>query len=137
MPTAVAFGIPVEVGPVRAGLAVVTSLLLWALLGWWAGRRVSERVVGGWREWVVEFGWVVLCLWAGVLTGVGVLLHLAADLRSIRPAPASQLIELRGPDASHLEQLIDRSERPVALAVGHDRLRGRRSDTRECVEIAL
>ena len=77
VPTAVAFGIPVEVGPVRAGLAVVTSLLLWALLGWWAGRRVSERVVGGWREWVVEFGWVVLCLWAGVLTGVGVLLHLA------------------------------------------------------------
>ena len=78
VPTAVAFGIPVEVGPVRAGLAVVTSLLLWALLGWWAGRRVSERVVGGWREWVVEFGWVVLCLWAGVLTGVGVLLHLAS-----------------------------------------------------------
>jgi hypothetical protein len=78
VPTAVAFGIPVEVGPVRAGLAVVTSLLLWALLGWWAGRRVSERVVGGWREWAVEFGWVVLCLWAGVLTGVGVLLHLAS-----------------------------------------------------------
>jgi hypothetical protein len=78
VPTAVAFGIPVEVGPVRAGLAVVTSLLLWALLGWWAGRRVSERVVGGWREWLVEFGWVVLCLWAGVLTGVGVLLHLAS-----------------------------------------------------------
>ncbi len=31
VPTAVAFGIPVEVGPVRAGLAVATSLLLWAL----------------------------------------------------------------------------------------------------------
>jgi len=78
VPTAVAFGIPVEVGPVRAGLAVATSLLLWALLGAWAGRRVSQRVVGGWREWVVEFGWVMLCLWAGVLTGVGVLLHLAS-----------------------------------------------------------
>jgi len=78
VPTAVAFGIPVEVGPVRAVLAVVTSLLMWALLGWWAGRRVSQQVVGGWREWAVEFGWVALCLWAGVLTGVGVLLHLAS-----------------------------------------------------------
>ena len=78
VPTAVAFGIPVEVGPVRAGLAVVTSLLLWALLGWWAGHRVSQRVVGGWREWAIEFGWVAVCLWAGVLTGVGVLLHLAS-----------------------------------------------------------
>ena len=78
VPTAVAFGIPVEVGPVRAGLAVTTSLLLWALLGWWAGHRVSQRVVGGWREWAVEFGWLTLCLWAGVLTGVGVLLHLAS-----------------------------------------------------------
>src|SRR6478752_7041843 len=65
-------------GPVRAVLAVVTSLLMWALLGWWAGRRVSQQVVGGWREWAVEFGWVALCLWAGVLTGVGVLLHLAS-----------------------------------------------------------
>ena len=78
VPTAVAFGIPVEVGPVRAVLAVVTSFLLWALLGWWAGRRVSQRVIGGWREWAVEFGWVALCLWAGVLTGVAVLLHLAS-----------------------------------------------------------
>ena len=51
---------------------------MWALLGWWAGRRVSQQVVGGWREWVVEFGWVAVCLWAGVLTGVGVLLHLAS-----------------------------------------------------------
>ncbi len=78
VPTAVAFGIPVEVGPVRAALAVASSLVLWALLGAWAGRRVSHRVVGGWREWMVEFGWVVFCLWAGVLTGVGVLLHLAS-----------------------------------------------------------
>ncbi|HTN81396.1 MAG TPA: hypothetical protein VMK16_17130 [Acidimicrobiales bacterium] len=78
VPTAVAFGIPVEVGPVRAVLAVVTSLLLWGLLGWWAGRRVSQRVIGGWREWAVEFGWVAVCLWAGVLTGVGILLHLAS-----------------------------------------------------------
>ena len=78
VPTAVAFGIPVEVGPVRAGLAIATSLLLWALLGWWASRRVSQRVIGGWREWLVEFGWVTLCLWAGVLTGVGVLLRLAS-----------------------------------------------------------
>ena len=43
VPTAVAFGIPVEVGPVRAGLAIATSLVLWALLGWWASRRVSQR----------------------------------------------------------------------------------------------
>ena len=78
VPTAVAFGIPVEVGPMRAVLAVVTSLLLWGLLGWWAGRRVSQRVIGGWREWAVEFGWVAVCLWAGVLTGVGILLHLAS-----------------------------------------------------------
>ncbi len=78
VPTAVAFGIPVEVGPVRAGLAIATSLLLWALLGWWASRRVSQRVIGGWREWFVEFGWVTFCLWAGVLTGVGVLLRLAS-----------------------------------------------------------
>ena len=78
VPTAVAFGIPVEVGPVRAGLAIATSLLLWALLGWWASRRVSQRVIGGWREWLVEFGWVTFCLWAGVLTGVGVLLRLAS-----------------------------------------------------------
>ena len=78
VPTAVAFGIPVEVGPVRAGLAIATSLVLWALLGWWASRRVSQRVIGGWREWLIEFGWVTFCLWAGVLTGVGVLLHLAS-----------------------------------------------------------
>ncbi len=78
VPTAVAFGIPVEVGPVRVVLAVASSLAVWALLGAWAGRKVSQRVVGGWREWIVEFGWVVLCLWAGVLTGVGVLLHLAS-----------------------------------------------------------
>ena len=68
---------------------------------------VSQRVVGGWREWVVEFGWVVLCLWAGVLTGVGVLLHLAAAERRSDPHQVGELIELRGPDASHLEQLID------------------------------
>jgi hypothetical protein len=27
---------------------------------------------------LIEFGWVTFCLWAGVLTGVGVLLHLAS-----------------------------------------------------------
>jgi hypothetical protein len=78
VPTAVAFGIPVEVGPIRALLAVVTSLLMWALLGWWSGRRVSRRVVCGWKEWAVDFGWIAVCLWAGLLTGVGVLLHLAS-----------------------------------------------------------
>ena len=42
------------------------------------GTARPQQVVGGWREWAVEFGWVAVCLWAGVLTGVGVLLHLAS-----------------------------------------------------------
>jgi len=59
------FGLPVATDSWRLGAAVAASAVLWWFLGTAASRRVTARVVAGWREWVLE----TLLLGAGAVAG--------------------------------------------------------------------
>lgn len=73
LPTALPFGIPLKADSWRWVATVVSSALLWFVLGLVAARRVSRRAVVSWRNWWAEFVWYLLAVWIGELIGLRLL----------------------------------------------------------------
>ena len=64
-PTGILVGMPWNRGPIVVAGALVSSVALWSMLGWFAGRRAAGRAVADWSEWRREFAWVVVPMWIG------------------------------------------------------------------------
>ena len=72
IPTSILFGLPWILNPLTIGGAVVTSIVLWLMLGRWAGRRASANVDGTWRTYIAELLFMIGGVWAGIVLGLGV-----------------------------------------------------------------
>ena len=79
LPTLPLMGIPVMGGAVRWLLAIVSSAVVWALIGFVAARRSTSRVATSWPEWRREWRRLAIGVWFGALLGIGV----AATLLSV------------------------------------------------------
>ncbi len=58
-------GVPAEGGSTRYLIAAVTSVVLWLVIGWVAGRRASRLPVAGWAEWRREYFPLAIGVWIG------------------------------------------------------------------------
>lgn len=65
------FGVPVATESWRLGAAMAASAAMWWCLGMAAGRRVTARVVAGWREWILETATLAAGAWVGSLASFG------------------------------------------------------------------
>ena len=70
VPTSLISGLPWLLTPVTIGIAAGSSLVMWLVLGRWAGRRATVDVDATWRSYWVEMGWMAAGVWAGVLGGL-------------------------------------------------------------------
>ena len=69
-PTSLIAGLPWLLTPVNIGAAAGTSLVMWMLLGRWAGRRATADVDATWWTYWVEMSWMAGGVWAGVVGGL-------------------------------------------------------------------
>ena len=58
VPTSLISGLPWLLTPVTIGIAAGSSLVMWLVLGRWAGRRATVDVDATWRSYWVEMGWM-------------------------------------------------------------------------------
>jgi hypothetical protein len=72
VPTLPMTGIPVMGGAVRWLVAVITSALVWFVVGAVAARRSSRRPITGWPEWRREWLRLAVGIWAGSLVGIAI-----------------------------------------------------------------
>jgi len=70
-PTSLISGLPWLLTPLTIGIAAGSSLVMWLVLGRWAGRRATEDVDATWRSFWVEMLWMTGGVWAGVIGGLG------------------------------------------------------------------
>lgn len=70
LPVMPLLGMPATGGTARLYLAIVSSAVLWWLLGQVVASRVARRPVVGWREWMREFAVMGLGLWLGAAGGL-------------------------------------------------------------------
>ena len=74
LPTLPLFGIPAAGGFVRYALGFVSSLMLWWVVGHYAGLRAIRAVIASWPEWRKEFQPLAI----GLILGSLISLALAA-----------------------------------------------------------
>ena len=72
LPTLPMTGIPVMGGGVRWSIAIVTSAIVWFVIGTVAARRSSSRAVASWPEWRREWLRLAIGVWLGALVGIAV-----------------------------------------------------------------
>lgn len=72
VPTLPLAGIPAAGGSTRWAVAIVSSALLWLLVGVTATRRAAARVPTGWREWRREWLPLAVGVWAGAVVALGI-----------------------------------------------------------------
>ncbi len=77
LPTAVLVGLPFAGGAPRYLLAVLSSALVWLVLGAVAARRATRSPVATWRDWWREFVWLLAGVWLGVIAGLAGLAFVA------------------------------------------------------------
>lgn len=70
LPVMPLLGMPATGGTTRLSLAIISSGVLWWLLGQVVASRVARRPVVGWREWTREFVLMGLGLWLGAAGGL-------------------------------------------------------------------
>ena len=70
LPTAVPAGLPLFATPFTILLAVVTSVVVWLVLGRWAAKRATASPVATWRDWFRELAMFTGAMWAGVIFGL-------------------------------------------------------------------
>lgn len=70
LPTAILLGVPWEGGTARYLGVLITSALVWLLVGYTAARRATRRPVAGWSDYWREYLWLAVALWAGVVTAL-------------------------------------------------------------------
>ncbi len=51
-------------------LAIVASIPMWLLIGWWASRRATSRSVAGWADYARELVWLTLAVVAGAVVAI-------------------------------------------------------------------
>lgn len=71
-PTTLVLGMPYALTEARMAVAVVTSVALWLMLGWWAGRRSTRSPVASWRDWWREYAVMAAGTWLGQVFGLAV-----------------------------------------------------------------
>lgn len=72
-PTALIAGLPWYVNPLTVGVAFVSSVGLWMVLGAIAGRRATRELDAGWGTFAVEMLGLALGVIGGVLVGFAVI----------------------------------------------------------------
>lgn len=70
LPTLLLTGLPFYGGSGRVLLAVVTSAVVWLVLGRWAARRARRETPPSWRGYAAELAPMVAGVWAGVIVGL-------------------------------------------------------------------
>lgn len=71
-PTLAIAGLPIRSGTSAWLIAVVSSALVWMVLGFVAARRSTLRAVSSWPEWRREWLRLAVGLWAGAFIGFGI-----------------------------------------------------------------
>jgi hypothetical protein len=71
-PTALFAGAPVLGGSTRYLVVALTSLLVWLLIGFWAGARSTRNPICDWRDYWREYAALVIPMWVGVIVAYGV-----------------------------------------------------------------
>ena len=79
LPTLPLFGVPAIGGFVRYFLSVVSSLVLWWVIGHYAARRAIQSTISSWPEWLREFRPLAI----GVVLGSLISLALAAAVLGV------------------------------------------------------
>lgn len=72
VPTLPMTGIPVMGGAARWLVAVISSALVWFVVGAVAARRSARRPITGWPEWRREWFRLAIGIWAGALLGIAI-----------------------------------------------------------------
>lgn len=70
LPVMPLLGMPATGGTARLYVAIVSSVVVWWLLGQIVAARVARRPVVGWREWIREFALMGVGLWLGAAGGL-------------------------------------------------------------------
>lgn len=63
-------GAPLQSGSTRYLAACAGSALLWFAVGVVASRRSTRRPAASWREFWVEYAWLVGAVWCGVVAAL-------------------------------------------------------------------
>ncbi|MCU1396416.1 MAG: hypothetical protein JWM34_4844 [Ilumatobacteraceae bacterium] len=69
-PTTMAFGVPLATGSGKIVLGVLTSAVLWLVLGFVAARRATRSPVASWRDFWREYLWLAAGVWVGVVAAL-------------------------------------------------------------------
>lgn len=69
-PTAPVLGMPAVGGTGRWAVALLSSAVLWCVLGFVAARRSTRRMASSWPEWRKEWLRLAFGAWAGALIGI-------------------------------------------------------------------
>lgn len=72
-PTALLTGLPWILEPLSVGGALVSSAVLWLVLGRWAAGRVTADVDATWRDFWAEFVVMAVGVWLGIAGGFAVI----------------------------------------------------------------
>lgn len=69
-PALIAFGVPLTGDSGVYRLAIVTSAVLWLVVGLIAARRATRRPAAMWGDFWREFAWFAAAVWCGVVVAI-------------------------------------------------------------------
>jgi len=69
-PTALIAGLPWFLHPVNIGVAALSSLALWLVLGRWSARRATQDVDATWATFAGELLFMIAGVWGGIVVGL-------------------------------------------------------------------
>ena len=79
LPTLPLFGVPATGGFIRYFLSLISSLVLWWVIGHYAARRAIQSTISSWPEWLREFRPLAI----GIVLGSIISLALAAAVLGV------------------------------------------------------